>query len=261
MRTTVLAAFVGGLGLEWEKVSAAQAHKNVAFDSSGTANERNAGDNEQIPPTQCKLNEIIDRMIQREHDEIAAFDLYSPIMETYIQEVKPDAEMGIVPSSDYYFLGQADFRGRLKVHSMTESSRKGSCMWSFDPPGFLQMIYIDRGEFDKAHYRFVYSGREFLGEVRCLVFDVSPAPKVRGARFAGRIWVEDQDFTVVRINGRNSPPVHFSLRTFEDEYYLHFDSWRTNMKSRLWLPTYVSSQDLNQTTRFSSTSYKSSTHF
>src|SRR5260370_15239427 len=139
MRTTVLAAFVGGLGLEWEKVSAAQAHKNVAFDSSGTANERNAGDNEQIPPTHSKLNEIIDRMIQREHDEIAAFDLYSPIIQTYIQEVKPDAEMGIVPRSDYYFLRQADFRGRLKDHSLTERGRRVSSRWTFEPVGFLQM--------------------------------------------------------------------------------------------------------------------------
>src|SRR5260370_1505110 len=261
MRTTVLAAFVGGLGLDWQKLSAAQAHKNAAFDSSGTANERNAGDNEQIPPTQSKLNEIIDRMIKLERDEIAAFDLYSPIIETYIEEVKPDAEMGIVPSSDYYFLGQADFRGRLKVRSVTESGRKGSWRWTFETAGFVQMIYIDRGEFDKAHYRFVYSGREFLGEVRCLVFDMSPAPQVRGARFVGRIWVEDQDFTVVRINGRNSPPVHFSLKTFKDEYYLHFDSWRTNVKSGLWLPSYVYSQELNQSGRFSNPSYKSSTHF
>jgi hypothetical protein len=35
---------------------------------------------------------------------------------------------------------------------MTGNSRKGSLMWSFEPAGFLQMIYIDRGEFDKAHY-------------------------------------------------------------------------------------------------------------
>src|SRR5229473_2065474 len=255
------------LALAGEKYPQAQGlpvtfgQKNNGDDLSRFAEATRAESGPQMPPAVSKLDEIIDRMIKREHDEIAAFDLYSPVIETYIQEVKPDAEMGIVPSSDYYFLGQADFRGRLKVHSMTESGRKGSWRWTFDPPGFLQMIYIDRGEFDKAHYRFVYSGREFLGEVRCLVFDVSPAPKVRGARFAGRIWVEDQDFTVVRINGRNSPPVHFSLKTFEDEYYLHFDSWRTNVKSGLWLPSYVYSQELNRSTRFSNPSYKSSTHF
>jgi hypothetical protein len=199
-------------------------------------------------------------MINREHDEIAAFDLYSPIIETYIQEVKFKQGFGTVPKSDYYFLGQADFRGRLKVHSMAESSRKGSFLWSFDPAGFLQMIYIDRGEFDKVHYRFKYSGREFLGEVRCLVFDVSPAPKARGARFLGRIWVEDQDFTVVRFNGEYTPAIHFSWKHVEDEYYLHFDSWRANVKSGLWLPSYVYSQEINRPMRFSNPSYKSSTH-
>jgi hypothetical protein len=122
------------------------------------------------------------------------------------------------------------------------------------------MIYIDRAEFDKAHYRFNYSGREFLGEVRCYVFDVAPAPKVRGARFVGRIWVEDQDFTVVHISGKYTPAIHFSLKHLEDEYYLHFDSWRTNVKSGLWLPSYIYSQELHRPRRFGDPSYKSSTH-
>ncbi len=133
-------------------------------------------------------------------------------------------------------------------------------MWSFDPVGFLQMIYIDRGEFDKAHYKFDYSKREFLGEVRCIVFDVTPAPKARGVRFIVRIWVEDQDFTVVRINGIYAPAIHFSWKHVEDEYYLHFDSWRTNVKSGLWLPSYIYSQELNPAVRFANPSYKSSTH-
>jgi hypothetical protein len=257
---TLLATFVGGLSLQSQRSSAAQVHTNAAFESSSAADDRNARDSEQVPPTPSKLDEMIERIIKREHVEIAAFDLHNPIIETYIQEVKFNQVTGAVPKSDYYFLGQADFRGRLNVHSMTESSRKGSLLWSFNPAGFLQMIYIDRGEFDKEHYGFKYSGREFLGEVRCLVLDVSPAPKVRGSRFTGRIWVEDQDFTVVRINGRYAPPIHFSLKTFEDEYYLHFDSWRTNVKSGLWLPSYVYSQELDRPTRFGNPSYKSSTH-
>jgi hypothetical protein len=176
-------------------------------------------------------------MIKREHEEMEAFDLYSPIVETYIQVVKPDKLMGSVPKSDFYFLGQADFRSRLKVQPWIERRRKISLLWPFEAAGFLQMIFVDRRKFDRAHYKFSYSGREFLGEVRCYVFDVSPAPKVRGPRFVGRIWVEDRDFNVVRINGRYAPAIHFSLKTLEDEYYLHFDSWRTNVKSGLWLPT------------------------
>jgi hypothetical protein len=260
IRMILCVALGGGLCLEVQNLDAAQVQTYPAHDSSGQAEAKNAGADAQVPQTASRLDEIIDRMINREHDEIAAFDLYSPVIETYIQEVDFKQALGTVPRSDYYFLGQADFRGRLKVRSMTDGGRKGSFLWSFDPAGFLQMIYIDRGEFDKIHYRFKYSGREFLGEVRCLVFDVSPAPKVRGARFVGRIWVEDQDFTVVRINGRYAPTVHFSWKTLEDEYYLHFDSWRTNVKSGLWLPSYVYSQEINRPMRFSNPSYKSSTH-
>jgi hypothetical protein len=94
-------------------------------------------------------------------------------------------------------------------------------------------------EFDKAHYKLNYVRKEFLGEVRCFVFDVAPAEKVRGARFVGRLWVEDQDFNIVHINGVYTPAVRFSLRSFEDEYYLHFDSWRGNVKPGLWLPFFI----------------------
>jgi hypothetical protein len=266
MRTRVLVRIIlcgalgGGLCSRVQDLAAAQGQTKTSPDLSSEASARSVSAASQASQTASRLDEIIERMLKREHDEIAAFDLYSPIIETYIQEVKFKQAFGTVPKSDYYFLGQADFRGRLKVRTMTEGGKKGSFLWSFDPAGFLQMIYIDRGEFDKIHYRFKYSGREFLGEVRCLVFDVSPAPKVRGARFIGRIWVEDQDFTVVHINGRYAPTIHFSWKTFEDEYYLHFDSWRTNVKSGLWLPSYVYSQEINRPARFGNPSYKSSTH-
>ena len=82
---------------------------------------------------------------------------------------------------------------------------------------------------------------------------------MRGARFVGRIWVEDRDMTIVRINGKYTPSIHLSLKTFEDEYYLHFDSWRTNVKSGLWLPSYVFSQELGRPYPFSGPGYKSQT--
>jgi hypothetical protein len=260
IRMILLAALVGWACFFRKTLHVVQGQEIAAPKPANTVDRTKPSSDELPGRSATKMDEIIDRVIKREHDEVAAFDLYSPIIETYIQEVKFKQAFGTVPKSDYYFLGQADFRGRLKVRTMTDSGKKRSFLWSFEPAGFLQMIFVDRGEFDKLHYRFKYSGREFLGEVRCLVFDVSPAPKVRGPRFVGRIWVEDQDFTVVRINGRYTPTIHFSLKTFEDEYYLHFDSWRTNVKSGLWLPSYVYSQEINPATRFGNPSYKSSTH-
>ena len=206
------------------------------------------------------IDEIIERMIVQEKNVMKALEGYSPIIETYIQYVKPNKVLGLVPKSDLYFLGLADFSGRLKVHSLLDNEKKGTLMWAFEPAGFLQMIFIDRGEFDKIHYRFEYKRREFLGDVRCYVFDVKPVPKAHGSRFVGRIWVEDRDMTVVLINGTYSPAIHFSLKTIEDDYYLHFVSWRTNVKSGLWLPSYVYSQELEPPVRFGIPNYKSQTH-
>jgi hypothetical protein len=249
----------GGAHLAAQDLAAVRAPEPDRPSLSASTNKDTTDADAQAAPTVGKLEEITDRIVKREHEQMAAFDLYSPIIETYIQEVKPDKQLGLVPKTDVYLLGQADFHGRLRVHSMTESGKSGSLVWSFVPAGFLQMIFVDRGGFDKAHYRFEYRRREFLGEVRCLVFDVSAAPKTRGARFTGTIWVEDQDFTIVRINGRYSPATRFSLKTLEEEYYLHFDSWRTNVKSGLWMPSYIFSQELARPTLFGNPSFKSAT--
>lgn len=265
MRTRLLAStMVLGLCTGGARMAAQEAAtiKSAELDGSTSryaVKTRNADADVQARPTTGKLAEIIERVIAREHEQFKLFDRYSPIIETYLQEVKPDPQLGIVPKTDYYFLGQADFSGRLKVHSSIDHGRKGSWMWSYDPAGFLQMIYIDRGAFDTDHYTFEYVRKEFLGEVRCFVFDVTPAPNARGARFVGQVWVEEQDFTIVRISGKYTPAANFSLRSFQDEFYLHFDSWRMNVRPGLWLPGYVYSQELGRPMSFRGPRYKSQT--
>ncbi|HLZ52678.1 MAG TPA: hypothetical protein VKP61_18155 [Candidatus Acidoferrum sp.] len=213
-----------------------------------------------------KLNEIIARVFKREKEQLEIISSYSPIVETYIQIEKSHPVMGTVPKSDLYFLGIADFNGKsMKVRSMMERTHKGSIMWEFEPAGFLQMAFLDFGGFDDQHYRLTPpdsgSPRVFLGEVRCYVFNVVRAPKAKGARFKGRIWVEDQDFTIVRMSGIYAPEKHFSLKQFDDEFYLHFDSWRTNVKPGLWLPSDIYSQELSQPTATGGPRFKARTHF
>jgi hypothetical protein len=44
----------------------------------------------------------------------------------------------------------------------------------YQPLGFSWMIFVDRDNFDRQHYDFRYVRREFLGDVRCLVLDITP---------------------------------------------------------------------------------------
>jgi hypothetical protein len=193
------------------------------------------------------MDQVLDRVINNEQHLYGQIRNYQPLVETYIQNLKPDKDLGQIPAGDKYFLGRANFSKGVSLVPLNETSGKGkrvvgsignffSFAMQFLPDGFLQMIFIDTTGFDKQHYKFDYVRREFLGEVRCLVFDVTPSDKNNKGRFLGRIWVEDQDFHIVRFNGAYEGNGHSS-------WYFHFDSWRTNVQPGLWMPTFVYSEE------------------
>src|SRR5229473_4322895 len=193
------------------------------------------------------MEEVVNRVVNNENHLYGKIKEYSPLVETYIQNLKPDKELGEVPSGDKYFLGKADFSKGVNLVSLTEANSKGKkilggigSFFSFGmqylPDGFLQMVFIDTNGFDTAHYKFDYVRREFLGEVRCLVFDVTPLSKYGKGRFLGRIWVEDQDYNIVRFNGAYTGSGHSS-------WYFHFDSCRTNVQPGQWMPSFVYSEE------------------
>src|SRR5437899_9539050 len=98
------------------------------------------------------------------------------------------------------------------------------------------MIFADRSDFDRQHYDFKYIHREFLGDVRCLVFDVTPKKDAGKGRFLGRLWIEDQDCSIVRLNGTYAPRP-------KNSYFFHMDSWRLNLVPGYWVPAYIYSEE------------------
>jgi hypothetical protein len=193
------------------------------------------------------MEEVVDRVVTSENKLNQDIRKFSPLVETYIQNLKPDKDLGFVPAGDKYFLGKADFGKGVNLESLSDTDTKGKKVFTgignffsfamqYLPDGFLQMIFIDTNGFDKQHYKFDYVKREFLGEVRCLVFDVTPLPKSGKGRFLGRIWVEDQGYNIVRFNGGYGGGGRSS-------YYFHFDSWRTNVQPGMWMPSFVYSEE------------------
>jgi hypothetical protein len=227
----------------------------LAGSLAGIASAQNTQTADQTQPQAATagpvttVDQAIDRVIAREHEEIATIRRFNPVIETYIQDMKPDKEMGTMPVRDHYFLGQADLTKGIVDHSMLNGKKgkldainpishlSGMFSSSYIPDGFLQMIYIDTNGFDRQHYQFDYVRREFLGEVRCVVFDLTPLPKSGKGRFKGRIWAEDQTFAIVRFNGVYTPVAGIN------GFNLHFDSWRLNVQPGLWLPAYIFSQE------------------
>ena len=192
------------------------------------------------------LDQVVDRIVTQEKAEMQMLRQYAPLVETYIQMMRPDAKLGPVPAGDKYFLGLAQLANGVDLESFAAEGGGGvrhklvgiGSVFSveFLPRGFLQMIYLDTNGFDQQNYRFDYVRREFLGDVRCLVFDVTPNSSAGKGRFMGRIWAEDQDYHIVRFNGAYDG----ASRT---NFYFHFDSWRVLAGPHQWLPAYIYSEE------------------
>ena len=195
-------------------------------------------------PSPASFDQVIDKVVEREHFFTAQMRHLHPLVETYIQNLKSDKELGMVPASDQYFLGRIDlsegtedrsFLGQPGFRTRVFSKLTSLYSMKFLPLGFAQMVMLDE-DMQRKYYDFRFIRREFLGEVRCLVVDVEPKQHASGGRFTGRIWVEDQDYNIVRFNGTYTA-------ASRNSYYLHFDSWRLNLRPGLWLPAYVYSEE------------------
>jgi hypothetical protein len=214
-------------------------------------------------------NALIDKSIAREKVVIKTIKERAPIVETYIQNMKPDPLLGQVPESDQHFLSRVDFKsvinddsyavnketstgtGQSKLGFFKHSasyigSLGGSLHLTFHEAGFVQMLLMDSNNFDRQHYNFGYVRNDFLGNTPTAVFDVTPVPgKKDFGRFFGRVWIETRMGNVVRFNG------DFAGTQDDQKEFYHFDSWRTNVQPDLWLPTsfYVEESDPKSVSR------------
>ncbi len=207
-------------------------------------------------------NALLDKAIAREAVIIKTVKERSPLVETYIQNMKPDPVMYQTPESDTHFLARVDFGKVIGQEGYaTEKHSEGGKMGFFkgslsyitglskslhltySDAGFVRMILIDTqgpnsDGFNRQNYTFSYVRNDFLGTIPTMVFDVSPIHHNAG-RFFGRIWVERNGGNIVRYSG------DLAGTQADITEYFHFESWRTNVQEGLWLPTssYVEETD------------------
>jgi hypothetical protein len=219
---------------------------------------------------------LVERAIGREKVLIKNIQLRTPLVETYIQNTKPDVKLYQVPVSDEYMLSRIDFgkgffdktfvtresakhgffKGSLSAITELSRSLRLDTHFTYNTLGFTEMMFMDPKSFDNQHYVFNYVRREFLGSVRTWVFDVHPKTAGMG-RFFGRIWIEDQDGNIVRFNGTYTGPKSED----DSRYYFHFDSWRMNVQPGIWLPVAVYVEETERIEGDKKGGLKAQTHF
>ncbi len=192
---------------------------------------------------QPTLEEIISRVNQAEGTLITNMRNFRPLVEVYIQNLTPDDQLGMVPIQDTYILGRFDWKAGPRLEAL--SGVKGTARppigalkssdLEYIPDGFAAMASPDWDLLNLARYEFKLVRREFVGEARTYVIDVKPLKDLNDG-FAGRIWVEDRGYNIIRFNGINR---RIERALFRRKLSFHVDSWRTNVLPGLWLPSYA----------------------
>jgi hypothetical protein len=202
------------------------------------------------PPT-SRMEQVLDAAIAGERTLAGQLEQYRPLVETYIQTVKPDPTLGTVPVKDNYFIARLELSAPAPKKEKEKKPKKALNLLEdfhsavFKPEDFARMLILDRGAFGRDAYEFDFLRAEFLGDVRTYVFDVTPRAgkqlsSYRPGRFTGRIWIEDQGNHIVRYNG---------IYASELAANFHFDSWRMNLAEGLWLPAYVYTEEADKASK------------
>ena len=70
------------------------------------------------PQQQPTLTVVVDKIAAQERAEVQSLRQYSPIVETYIQILRPDKDLGAVLNGDKYFLGRAELAKGLEIEPL-----------------------------------------------------------------------------------------------------------------------------------------------
>ncbi len=235
------------------------------------------GQDAAAPQQTSALDQVVDKMAAREAEYIKTMRKYTPLIETYLQEMEPNAEFGEVPKNDWYHLSRLSLADqKIDVSSFAygkETPEKsatpekkgffnrafsgfggsatkllslgkagGASNYGYIAAGFDSMVLVDTVGLTRDRYEFKFVRREFLGDLRTIVLDVTPRTKKgekqnpEDVRFLGRLWLEDIGYNIVRVNGTFTPAPKKSA-------FFHFDAWRLNMGPDLWLPAYIYSEE------------------
>jgi hypothetical protein len=209
--------------------------------SMAAADDRGEGPLRADQPKQITVDEIIHKFAAKEKEFKEAREQY-----TWRQEVTVQTLDGGVVDGEYKSVVDVlfDDRGR-RIENVV-----------YAPESTLQRISMTREDFEDIEkrmpfvltsdeipqYDIKYLGQQKEDELNTYVFDIHPKqiePKQR--YFEGRIWVDDNDFQIVKTFGKNVPDI--VKKKGNENLFPKFTTWREQVDGRYWFPTYTRVDD------------------
>src|ERR1700679_2341080 len=240
-------AFASLLAFSLFQLSAttAIAHAAVAISDSAAASDGQEpsgfGPLDPTPPTGVTPQQIIDKFAARESVFKVARENY-----TFRQTVKVDTLEEDTNRVDGEYQQVTDITfdrdGKRDEHVV------------FAPQNTLQRVLMTPADFDEIehrlpfilttedlpHYDVTYLGRQRVDELDTYVFSAGPKVFEKNKRyFQGKVWVDQQDFQIVLINGITVPQ---DKRKGHEDLSPPFTTYYEQVDGKFWFPTYTKAE-------------------
>jgi hypothetical protein len=193
------------------------------------------------PPSGITIDELIKKFGERESAFQKARENY-----TYRQSVKVDtiSEETNRVDGEYQQVTDITFNkdGKREEHVV------------FAPQNTLERVMMTPTDFDEIEHRLpfilttedqpkyniAYLGRQHVDELDTYVFSATPKTFEKGKHyFQGKIWVDQQDYQIVLINGMTVPQ---DTRRGHEDLQPPFTTYYEQVDGKYWFPTYTKAE-------------------
>ncbi|HTC54844.1 MAG TPA: hypothetical protein VK706_00410 [Candidatus Sulfotelmatobacter sp.] len=139
-----------------------------------------------------------------------------------------------------------DEKGRRqeKVTFAAQSTLRGVQLTQEDMEDIRVFMPLMLSSEDLTQYNLTYNGQRHVDDLDTFEFHVEPKNKEKGKRyFEGRIWVDAQDFQIVKVCGKSGPELIRTGKHQHSDLRPTFVTYRQQVDGGYWFPAYTRSDD------------------
>lgn len=206
------------------------------------SNERGEGTLNSAQPAGITPEEIIRRFAAKEAEFKQAREQYTYTQDITVQARSISGEGEFRQVEDVVF----DEKGRRLEHvtfaPQSSLDNGGVSLSPEDMDDIRHRLPFVLTTEEIPEYDILYVGQQREDELHTYVFDIAPKTIEKGRRyFQGRIWVDNQDFQIVKTDGKTVPDIHKGKNN--ENLFPRFTTWRQQIDGRYWFPTFTRADD------------------
>jgi hypothetical protein len=197
---------------------------------------------DNAPPKSMTPQQLIEKFAAKETKVKQARTLYTYTQDVMIQTLTGttvDGQMHEVTTVSY------DDKGK-RIENVTyaeQSTLRGVSLTATDMDDIRVFMPLILTTEDVLQYKLTYAGQQHVDDLDTYVFHAEPNKEEKGKRyFQGRIWVDNQDFEIVKVCGKSVPETIPKKKDQPRDVRPTFVTYR-QLVDGYWFPAYTRVDD------------------